>query len=242
VFEAVELRGEVAQMSAPAVVAVASGLTAVPTDPSRVLPVNAELAGLFPWGGLRRGSTIAVRGSTGLLFALLAEATASGSWAAVVGVPDLGVLAAAEHGVVTDRLALVPDPGAQPSSVVAALLDGLDLVAVVPGRLGDAHARRLSARARHRGAVLLPLGPWPGVDLELRCERATWTGLGQGHGHLRQREATVHTRGRGSAARPARATVLLPGPGGSVGCTVRPAHDWAALPTELFDRRPTLVG
>ncbi|HEV2779917.1 MAG TPA: hypothetical protein VGX25_11020 [Actinophytocola sp.] len=225
-------------MSAPAapslatsrLVGVASGLRAAPSDPARVLPVRDELADLFPWGGLRRGTTIAVRGSTALLLALLAEATANGSWAAVVGVPDLGVLAAAETGVVTDRLALIPDPGAQPSSVIAALLDGLDLVAVAPGRLADAHARRLSARARHRGAVLLPLGPWPGVDLELRCDRSTWTGLGLGHGHLRQREVVVHTRGRGSAARPGRATLLLPGPTG----TVRPAP--FEPPTELRPR------
>jgi hypothetical protein len=135
----------------------------------------------------------------------------------VVGVPDLGVLAAAELGVAVDRFALVPRPGEQPSAVVAALLDGVDLVVVGPAaRLGEAHARRLSARARHRGSVLLPLGPWPGVDLELRCERATWSGLGRGHGQLRRREVVVHARGRGAAARPARATLQLPGPGGAV--------------------------
>lgn len=208
-------------MSAPALpvdarVGVASGLSAAPTDPARVLPVHAELADLFPWGGLRRGTTVTVRGSTALLLALLAEATAGGSWAAVVGLPDLGILAAAEQGVVVDRLALVPRPGGQASAVIAALLDGVDLVALAPGNLGQAQARRLSARARHRGAVLLPFGQWPGADLELSCERTRWSGLGAGHGHLRQREVVVCTRGRGAAARPARATLLLPGPGGSL--------------------------
>ena len=231
-------------MSAPAVVAslttsrvvgVASGLAAAPGDRARVLPVHAELADLLPWGGLRRGSTVAVRGSTALLLALLAEATANGSWAAVVGMPDLGLLAAAELGVAVDRLALVPNPGGQPSAVVAALLDGVDLVAVGTagsgGRLTDALARRLSARARHRGAVLLPFGPWPGADLELSCERAVWSGLGDGHGHLNRREAVVCARGRGAAARPVRATLLLPGTGGALAPVV-PAPDPLAEPRE----------
>jgi hypothetical protein len=185
-----------------------------------VLPVHPVLEDLFPWGGLRRGSTVAVRGSTSLLLALLAEATAAGSWAGVVGMPHLGVLAAAELGVAVDRLALVPGPASQLSPVVAALLDGLDLVVVATGETGgritEAHARRLSARARHRGAVLLPFGPWPGADLELTCEPAAWTGAGRGAGHLRQRQVTVRTRGRGAAARPARANLLLPAPDGSI--------------------------
>lgn len=208
-------------MSAPAVIApvgVASGLSAVPAERVRVLPVAPELADLFPWGGLRRGGTVAVRGSTSLLLALLATPTASGSWAAVVGMPNLGVLAAAELGVAVDRLALVPAPGAEPAGVVAALLDGMDLVVVSTrdARLRETHARRLSARARHRGAVLLAFGPWPGADLELRCEQGRWAGLGRGHGYLRQREVTVRARGRGAAARPVRASLLLPGGNGAI--------------------------
>jgi hypothetical protein len=205
-------------------VRAASGLTVAPADRAvgRVLPVLAELAGLLPWGGLRRGSAVAVRGSTSLLLALLAAATAAGSWAAVVGLPDLGLVAAAETGVAVSRLALVPRPRAELAAVVAALLDGLDLVAVAePGRLNAATMRRLSARARQRGAVLLPLGAWPGADLELTCSSRRWQGLGEGHGHLREREVVVRALGRGSAARARAVRLLLPGWGG----VVRPAPE-----------------
>jgi hypothetical protein len=181
-----------------------------------VLPVLPELAGLLPATGLRRGSTVAVHGSTSLLLALLAEATASGSWAAVVGVPTLGLVAAAELGVEVSRLALVPRPGVEFASVTAALLDGIDLVAVGAGQVNPQVARRLSARARHRGAVLLSFGAWPGAELELQCGPAEWAGLENGYGHLREREVVVHTRGRGSAARPLRAGLLLPGPAGRI--------------------------
>ncbi|PXY32279.1 hypothetical protein [Prauserella muralis] len=187
----------------------------------RVLPVLPALEDLLPWGGLRRGSTIAVRGSTSLLLALLAEATAVGSWAAVVGLPRLGVVAAGELGVEVSRLALVPRPGADFAAAAAALLDGVDLVVTgPPGRFGGTQtARRLSARARHRGAVLLAFGSWPGADMELRCTSARWSGLEGGSGYLREREVVVDAVGRGAAARPTRATLLLPGPDGTVTAT-----------------------
>ncbi|HEV7650038.1 MAG TPA: hypothetical protein VGP26_17970 [Actinophytocola sp.] len=205
-----------ASLATPGAVGVASDLVKVPAGRVRMLPVHADLAGLFPWGGLRRGSTVSVRGSTSLLLALLAAPTVGDSWAAVVGMPELGVLAAAELGVAVDRLALVRHPGAELPAVIAALLDGMDLVVTPRARLTDAQARRLSARARHRGAVLLTAGAWPGADLELRCARAGWDGIGDGHGYLACREVTVETRGRGAASRPVRAALRLPAPGGGI--------------------------
>ena len=202
-------------------VGAASELASTPDDQitGRVLPVRGELAGLLPWGGLRRGSTVSVRGSTSLLLALLATATAEGCWAAVVGLPQLGVLAAAELGVVVHRLALVPKPGTDQVVVertIAALLDGVDLVSVgVP--VSPQAARKLSARARQRKAVLLPFGHWPGADVELRAEGGRWSGLGAGHGVLRERAISVHASGRGAAARPRKAELLLPAARGGLG-------------------------
>jgi hypothetical protein len=100
---------------------------------------------------------------------------------------------------------------------VAALVDGMDVV-VVGGtaRLSAADGRRLAARARQRGAVLMPYGPWHGADLELSCTDGRWRGLGTGHGHLRSREVTVHARGRGAASRPRTTRVLLPAPAGEL--------------------------
>jgi hypothetical protein len=189
-------------------VGLASGLTLTPVDRERVLPVREALAGLFPGSGLRRGSTVAVRGSVTLLLALLAEPTAGGSWAGVIGMPRLGVVAAAELGVAVSRLALVANPGSELPAVAGALLDGMDLVVIATaGRISETQARKLSARARHRGAVLIAFGPWPGADLELTHVRTKWTGMDKGHGHLRNRELTVSARGRGAAARPATATL-----------------------------------
>ena len=179
--------------------------------------VAEPLAVLLPSGGLRRGSVVAVRSSLSLLLALLATATAQGAWAAVIGVGDLGALAAAEAGVVVRRLALVPRPGPDPAPVAAALLDGLGLVALAGADRMPAGARRsLAARARQRGSVLLPLGRWPGADVELDCRAEAWHGAEDGHGRLRSREVVVRAMGRGAATRPRTARLLLPGPDGLV--------------------------
>jgi len=191
----------------------------------RVLPVVPELSGLLPSRGLRRGSTVAVAtgraapasGGTSLLLALLAEASRSGSWCAVVGVPALGAVAAAESGIALDRLALVPNPGPDWATVVAALIDGVDVVvAAVPGPVSGSVASRLVARARQRGCVLVPFGHWDGADVTLRVADGRWEGLGAGRGRLRRREVTVLARGRGAAARPKEITMWMPG------VTVRP--------------------
>ncbi|WP_284747663.1 hypothetical protein [Amycolatopsis sp. RTGN1] len=188
--------------------------------PAGMLPVTPVLAKLLPGGGLRRGTAVSVFGSTALILALLAEATCEGSWAAVAGLPELGVAAAAELGVELDRLALVPNPGAEAIAVVSALIDGFDLVVLGPvlARATQPQvARRLAGRVRNRGAVLLTAGPWPGADLELSVSRRRWHGMtDDGFGHLKVRDVVVTSRGRGAAARPQAHPVRLPGPGGAI--------------------------
>jgi hypothetical protein len=185
----------------------------------RLLPVLPALQPLLPHPGLRRGATVAVTRSAALALALVAGASAAGSWVAAVGLPDLGIVAAAETGVVLERLALVPAPGARAwPTVVAALLDAVDVVLVrSPPGLPDAQARRLIARARERGTVLVPLGPWPQpADLRLAVTASTWHGIGQGHGHLHSRLAEVVATGRGAATRERRTLLWLPSPDGTV--------------------------
>jgi len=211
----------VSTASGVAIAAEQAGVT------GQVLPVRPGLRELLPAAGLRRGSTVAVRGSVSVLLSLLAEATATGSWAAAVGMPDLGLAAAAEIGVELGRLALVPRPGAEFAAVTAALLDGMDLVAVARANTEPSVARRLSARARHRGAVLLSFGSWPGAELELSCGAGNWTGPAAGSGYLRARRVEITAVGRGSAARSRRAVLTLPGGGVA---SPAPAVGWAGEP------------
>jgi hypothetical protein len=210
------------------------------------LPVLPALEDLLPGGGLRRGATVSVTGepdgggATSLALALVAEASRVGSWVAAVGLPSLGLVAADELGVAIERLVLVAAPERDAwGGVVAALVDGFDLVVLQGGRRGirPTDARRLVARARERGAVLLQLGGgWPErADVELRITRARWEGIEPGHGHLQARKVRVVGGGRGEAAQPPRADLWLPGPDGTVAVAAATAVPVAASAPE---RRP----
>jgi hypothetical protein len=207
----------------------------------RRLEVVGPLAPLLSGGGLRRGSTVVVvsagaPGATTLALALVSGTSQRGSWCAVVGVPEIGLVAASQMGLKLERLALVAHPGAQWSTVVATLLDSMDAVVVrPPARLAAADARRLAARARERGSVAVILGAgWPeGADVRLSVHTAAWSGLGTGHGHLQARLVEVVATGRGAATRERRARVWLPGPTGAVA----PFDDQAGRPRVEAEER-----
>jgi hypothetical protein len=186
-----------------------------------VLPVAPALAGLFPDGGLRRGTTVRVSSSLSLVMALMAEPSARGIWSAVVGLPDFGLVAAHEAGVDLTKMALIPAPGADLLTTVSALLDGMDLIVLGDTRrLRAGDRQRLAAKARQKAAVLVATSQWPGADVELEVVAGpgSWRGLvGDGHGRLRSRRVQVRLGGRGGRAyRGRKSSVLLPGPTGSV--------------------------
>jgi hypothetical protein len=188
----------------------------------RVLAVPGTLGALLPGAALRRGEVVTVQGDAGagatsVALAFAAAATSVGEWAAAVGVElpgprapgDLGAQAALEAGVALERLAVVRRvPPARWATAVAALLDGVSLVlAEVPRYARATDARRLVARARERGAVLVPMcGPgvsWPAdAALRLRADGGGWPGLEAGNGLLAERAVRVHVEGRGEARRP----------------------------------------
>ena len=213
----------------------------------RQLPVLPGLTGLLGAPGLRRGTTVSVGGSTALALALAAGPSAAGSWVAAAGLPGLGAVAAAGLGVDLSRLALVPDPPARHwAAAVAALVDGIDVVIVrPPARVRPADARRLVARARERGAVLIQLGDaWPEAPaLSLTLTASTWFGLDDGAGHLRARRVEVTATGRGAAGGPPRRVQLwLPGPDGSVTAVDEADGAPAPWPERHLTRVPATPG
>ncbi len=187
--------------------------TALPDE--AVLPVLPALRALLP--GLRRGSVVAAGPWSLLCLALAAGASAAGAWCAVVGLPQLGVAAAADAGLDPDRMLLIADPGAAWPQVVASLLDGCELVLLRPPDRPSAQLRRrVEATVRRFGGVLVVAGEWDGAQTRLSIAQQEWTGTGTGHGRLRARRVQVVADGRGGAAQPRAEWLWLPGPDGSV--------------------------
>ncbi|MGC8628250.1 MAG: hypothetical protein ACP5VR_12015 [Acidimicrobiales bacterium] len=184
----------------------------------KVLSLAGALAPLFPGSALRKGSTVVVRrgqgavnGTTTLALVLLGNLCRDDLRCAVVGVPELCLVAASQMGTELERLVLVPAAGPKWPLVVAALLEGLDVVLLkLPGYARPADARRLEARAREKGPVLVVMGPgWPRADVYLEVVAARWQGLQRGYGHLERCEIEVVASGRAVGPRERRAKLHL---------------------------------
>lgn len=132
-----------------------------------LLPVPKSLPVALP-----RGTVAVLSGARSLLLSMVAAVTAAGDNAAIVGQPDIGLLAAVEMGADLSRLAVIPDPGTDPVEVAAVLIDGMDLVVLGLGgrRVPQKRAQAVMARARHKGCTLLVTdGDWQGAPARLEA-------------------------------------------------------------------------
>ena len=152
-------------------------------------------------------------GARSLMLSMVATVTAAGAHVAIVGLPDVGLLAAVEMGADLSRLAVIPDPGADPVEVAAVLMDGLDLVVLSLGgrSVSPSRARAVTARARQRECTLLVTGgDWPGASARLEARVCGYevTGAGPGPpvpGCGRISGVRLAMRGHGRASDPVRA-------------------------------------
>ena len=141
-------------------------------DSETRLPIPQLLAELLPVlpALLPRGTVAVLSGARSLPLSMVAAVTAAGGNAAIVGQPNIGLLAAVEMGADLSRLAVIPDPGSDPVEVAAVLMDGMDLVVLALGgrSVPLTRARAVVARAHHKGCTLLVTdGDWQGASIRL---------------------------------------------------------------------------
>ncbi len=164
------------------------------------LPIPPLLAGVLP-AALPRGTVVVVSGARSLSLSMAAAVTAAGGNVAIVGQPDIGLLAAVEMGADLSRLAVIPDPGTDPVEVAAVLIDGMDLIVLgLGGRsIPLTRARAVQARANHKGCTLLVVdGDWQGASLRLDGPGLR---LSDHHGRRRGRYSRIRTDQRGADRR-----------------------------------------
>jgi hypothetical protein len=155
---------------------------------------------------LPRGTVAVASGARSLTLGVVAAVTAAGGHAVIVGQPDVGLLAAVEMGADLSRLAVIPDPGADPVEVASVLMDGMDLVVLgLGGRsVPPSRTRVMVARARQKGCTLLVTdGDWQGASARLEARVCGYevTGAGRdgptpGRGRIGRVRLAMRSRGR----------------------------------------------
>jgi hypothetical protein len=176
---------------------------------SSSLPVTQALQSIIPDGVLVRGRTVLCGGDAAMSTALLlvSAATRAGSWLAIVGVSDLGVMSAYEHGVALQRTVLVTptDNKKDWTSTVAAVADGFDVVMLeVPREVSESDARRIQTRIQARRNVLVLVETSRQVavrsvfqpDVVLHTVTTRWDGIDHGAGYVQSRHIDVTVSGR----------------------------------------------
>ena len=181
-------------------------------DSETLLPMPESLGDVLPTP-LPRGTVAVLSGARSLPLSMVAAVTAEGGHAAIVGQPDVGLLAAVEMGADLSRIAVIPDPGSDPVEVAAVLMDGMDMVVLgLGGRSVPAtRARAVGARARQKGCTLLVTnGDWQGASARLDARVCGYEITGQGRpgfGRIAKVQLAYSVSGRVASGRAGLTTV-----------------------------------
>lgn len=170
------------------------------------LPVPQLLTDVLP-NALPRGAVAVLSGARSLALSMVAAVTAAGGNAAIVGQPDVGLLAAVEMGADLSRIAVIPDPGTDPVEVAAVLMDGMDLIVLaLKGRsVPLTRARAVVARAQQKGCALLVTdGDWQGASIRLSARVSGYETTSQAPGFGRISKVRLEVCAAGRATRRAR--------------------------------------
>ena len=173
------------------------------------LPVAKALQPIIPDGVLVRGRTVLCGGDAAMSTALLlvSAATQAGSWLAIVGVSDFGLMSACEQGVALQRtVSVTPTANKKDwTSTVAAVADGFDVMMLeVPREVSESDARRIQTRIQARRNVLVlvetsrhttPRSVFQ-PDVVLHTATTSWHGIEHGAGYVQGRHVDVTVSGR----------------------------------------------
>ena len=157
-----------------------------PLPASESLLPMPEIPGRTAPAPLPRGTVAVLSGARSLPLSMVAAVTAEGGHAAIVGQPDVGLLAAMEMGADLSRIAVIPEPGSRSGRGGR----GAD------GRHGPGGARAGWAVGARRAG---PGRSWPGRGRRAaHCWSPTVTGRGRPPGWMPGSAATRSPGGAGA--------------------------------------------
>lgn len=157
------------------------------------IPVHPALNAALPHG-LTRGAITTTHGSTYLALTLITQHTKNGGWVAIVGAPNINYVTLQDLDANLNNIIAIPHPGEKTPEVIAALIEGTDLILLGPNiTLTAGEQRTLAARNRERGTHIITQTPWKGARTHLAAQHHPWHGTNHGLGRLTSTSYTITT-------------------------------------------------
>ncbi|EEI28410.1 hypothetical protein HMPREF0294_0174 [Corynebacterium glucuronolyticum ATCC 51867] len=151
------------------------------------VPGHAVIELLAGVPGLPRRAVTSMNECPALAVELIAQASGSGLFVAVVGWPELVLTSALEGHGAADNVLIIPDPGPDPLHVVGLLAEHMDLVMyhTAAVTVSPTRARPLMAKVREGTAALVTVGTrLPSPALTLTGRVVGFRGIGRGSGRI----------------------------------------------------------
>ncbi|MFY9262043.1 MAG: hypothetical protein GX483_07305 [Actinomycetaceae bacterium] len=155
--------------------------------------VPPALTPIFPHG-IPRALPLIMHGSVVAAILLAGIAVQQGAWVAIIGVRNIGWSVLQASGISAERCVYIPEASRQAAQVIAAAIEGFDVVIVGEVELDRRAQRVIERRVRNRNTVFIFNGRWFGPGEHLECALHSVSGISQGGGHIRQINYALHTR------------------------------------------------
>lgn len=148
------------------------------------IAVHNALTTLLPHG-LTPGSITTTQGSTHTALTLITQHTTNAGWVAIIGAPNINYTTLQDLGANLNHIIVVPHPNENTPQIIAALIEGVDLILLGPAvTLTHAEQRTLTARNRERGTHIISQKPWANARTHITTTHGTWHGTNKGLGRL----------------------------------------------------------
>lgn len=121
----------------------------------------------FDTGLLRGGEVYCANGSVGQMMRAVSRALSESQWCAVIGIPEVGWLAAVQAGLPSNRAIVIPDVRGHGDAVLHYLIPHVDVVSLGHVFFTRTQQQKIVARARQHRTSIVALEPWVGISRSL---------------------------------------------------------------------------
>ncbi|MDO5034676.1 MAG: hypothetical protein Q4E01_04735 [Actinomycetaceae bacterium] len=141
---------------------------------ARLSLMNAEKTFGLTHVSAETGRVWHVEGGNKTVLKALERLREPGQWVGFVAFKNPGWSAVAESGIPLEKVLYIPKVETAALKVLAALIDGVDLIAAGPLPLTLQNQRALAGRARARKTTILTTKPWLNVSKPWKDSQENW--------------------------------------------------------------------